>query len=125
VVGLSDDEDTVQLRSDKKPVKKLERWSDDPCEFEEYDELADFEDEIGPVNIVPLEMISKDELKKLEGPFVALIRHGCTPYNNMQLFTTGWADPLLAEEGVEDAKNAGHVLKHPCAKVPTECVVDL
>jgi hypothetical protein len=37
VVGLSDDKDTVQLRLDKKPAKKLEQWSDNPCEFEEYD----------------------------------------------------------------------------------------
>jgi 2,3-bisphosphoglycerate-dependent phosphoglycerate mutase len=108
--GLSDDEDTVQLRLDKKPAEKLERWSDDPCEFEEYDEFADFEDETVPVNVVPLETNTKDDAKKPEGPFVVLIRHGRTPYNNMQLFT-GWADPPLAEEGVEDAKNAGRVLK--------------
>jgi 2,3-bisphosphoglycerate-dependent phosphoglycerate mutase len=59
--------------------------------------------------MVPLETNPKDDAKTPEGPFVVLIQHRCTPYNNMQLFT-GWADSLLAEERVEDAKNAGRVV---------------
>ena len=43
-------------------------------------------------------------------PVVVFIRHGRTPHNNLGLFT-GWADPPLAEDGVEDAKNAGRILK--------------
>ena len=39
-----------------------------------------------------------------------LIRHGRTAHNNLGLFT-GWEDAPLAEEGVEDAKNAGRLLK--------------
>lgn len=43
-------------------------------------------------------------------PVVVFIRHGRTPHNNLGLFT-GWADPPLAPDGVEDAKNAGRLLK--------------
>lgn len=43
-------------------------------------------------------------------PVVVFIRHGRTPHNNMGLFT-GWEDPPLAPDGVEDAKNAGKLLK--------------
>ena len=35
---------------------------------------------------------------------------GRTPHNNLGLFT-GWEDPPLAPDGVEDAKNAGRLLK--------------
>jgi 2,3-bisphosphoglycerate-dependent phosphoglycerate mutase len=104
--------DRVQMRSYTEPDKlNEERWSDDPCEFEEYDvfesEIEDLVDKPLPT-IVPL---SKDSTKQSrQGPFVVLIRHGRTPHNNMQLFT-GWEDPPLADEGVEDAKNAGRILK--------------
>jgi len=88
-----------------------ERWSDDPCEFEDYDifeaEIGDSEEEIVPT------ILSNDQLlsnQTMEGPFVVLIRHGRTPHNQMELFT-GWEDPPLAEEGVEDARNAGRLLK--------------
>lgn len=43
-------------------------------------------------------------------PVVVFIRHGRTSHNNLQLFT-GWEDPPLAPDGVEDAKNAGRLLK--------------
>jgi len=43
-------------------------------------------------------------------PVVVLIRHGRTPHNKLALFT-GWADPPLAEEGEEDARWAGRLLK--------------
>lgn len=43
-------------------------------------------------------------------PVVVFIRHGRTPHNNLGLFT-GWEDPPLAPDGVEDAKNAGRLLK--------------
>jgi 2,3-bisphosphoglycerate-dependent phosphoglycerate mutase len=107
-----DDQDDVQLRSDKKPVERMERWSDDPCEFEQYDDFADFDYGYKDVavNLVPLDESSTDAKPNQEGPFVVLIRHGRTPHNNMKLFT-GWEDPPLAEEGVEDAKNAGRLLK--------------
>lgn len=41
---------------------------------------------------------------------VVLIRHGRTPHNNLGLFT-GWEDCPLAEDGIEDAKEAGKILK--------------
>ncbi len=43
-------------------------------------------------------------------PVVVFIRHGRTPHNNLGLFT-GWEDPPLAPDGVEDAKNAGRLLR--------------
>lgn len=43
-------------------------------------------------------------------PVVVLVRHGRTPHNKLALFT-GWEDPPLAQEGIEDARNAGKVLK--------------
>ncbi|KAL7550198.1 hypothetical protein ACHAWF_013435 [Thalassiosira exigua] len=43
-------------------------------------------------------------------PVVVFVRHGRTPHNNLGLFT-GWEDPPLAPDGVEDAKNAGRLLK--------------
>jgi 2,3-bisphosphoglycerate-dependent phosphoglycerate mutase len=110
--------ETIRFSSSKgidaatKVPRTTKRWSDDPCEFEEYDEFNDFEEAevvVPVVNIVPLDE-SKGNVPKQEGPFVVLIRHGRTPHNNMQLFT-GWEDPPLAVEGVEDAKNAGRLLK--------------
>ena len=47
---------------------------------------------------------------KSKDPVVVFIRHGRTPHNNLGLFT-GWEDPPLAPDGVEDAKNAGKLLK--------------
>jgi len=108
------DEDFVTLRAVTQDDvdKEGERWSDDECEFEEYDEFeGEVDDKRVPVaNILPLAKKETPATKKLEGPYVVLIRHGRTPHNNMQLFT-GWEDPPLADEGIEDAKNAGRLLK--------------
>jgi 2,3-bisphosphoglycerate-dependent phosphoglycerate mutase len=109
-----------------------ERWTDDPAEFEEYDEFAfqgddDDDDKSDQQNQIPVvNLISKESsaAKKQEedhtislmpppnrdDAFVVLIRHGRTPHNNLGLFT-GWEDPPLAEGGVEDARNAGRLLK--------------
>ena len=116
------DENTIS-RQESAPV--AERWADDPCEFEEYDFFdAEVEAPIA-VPVVPLSSSLNDDKttpalssggqvtvtpKSKDGPFVVLIRHGRTPHNNMQLFT-GWEDPPLATEGVDDAKNAGRLLK--------------
>ncbi len=43
-------------------------------------------------------------------PVVVFVRHGRTPHNKLKLFT-GWEDPPLAIEGVEDAREAGRLLK--------------
>eukprot|EP00551_Chaetoceros_affinis_P005348 CAMPEP_0203662630 /NCGR_PEP_ID=MMETSP0090-20130426/529_1 /ASSEMBLY_ACC=CAM_ASM_001088 /TAXON_ID=426623 /ORGANISM="Chaetoceros affinis, Strain CCMP159" /LENGTH=786 /DNA_ID=CAMNT_0050525445 /DNA_START=40 /DNA_END=2400 /DNA_ORIENTATION=- len=43
-------------------------------------------------------------------PIIVFVRHGRTPHNKLALFT-GWADPPLAVEGVEDARTAGKLLK--------------
>jgi 2,3-bisphosphoglycerate-dependent phosphoglycerate mutase len=93
----------------KEPV--MERWTDDPGEFEDYDEFAEIQekDEKVPVNVVSLPVEEQQTPKSNDG-VVVFIRHGRTPHNNLGLFT-GWEDPPLAEEGVDDARNAGRLLK--------------
>ena len=39
-----------------------------------------------------------------------MVRHGKTEHNKLGLFT-GWEDPSLAVEGIEEAKDAGKLLK--------------
>jgi 2,3-bisphosphoglycerate-dependent phosphoglycerate mutase len=41
---------------------------------------------------------------------LALVRHGESEWNKLNLFT-GWKDPGLTEKGVEDAHRAGRLLK--------------
>lgn len=41
---------------------------------------------------------------------VVMIRHGKTPHNALGLFT-GWDDPPLAQEGLQQARDAGKLLK--------------
>ena len=60
--------------------------------------------------MVPLSDSSEGESPTQNDAVVVLIRHGRTPHNNLGLFT-GWEDPPLAIDGVEDAKNAGRILK--------------
>lgn len=104
-------EDFVKLRAPPRTSNdKVERWSDDECEFEEYDEFVDDASKAHTAHILPLVEDSSTIPTKLQGPYVVFLRHGRTPHNNMQLFT-GWEDPPLAEEGIEDAKNAGRLLK--------------
>jgi 2,3-bisphosphoglycerate-dependent phosphoglycerate mutase len=97
-----------------------ERWDDDPSEFEDWDEFSDedFGESIGSsfFRWVPASSASpvSAELEELPfkdtDPVVVFIRHGRTPHNNLGLFT-GWEDPPLAPDGVEDAKRAGRILK--------------
>lgn len=111
--SYTDEEGDVVKFSHSVPTvttKAEERWSDDPSEFEEYDFFAvgDKVDNVS-VNMVPLSD-TKDKPPVQEDATVVLIRHGRTPHNNLGLFT-GWEDPPLAEDGVQDAKNAGRLLK--------------
>lgn len=110
---FTDEEGDVVKLSRSAPVvttEAEERWSDDPSEFEEYDFFNVEEETDVPVNMVPLMEDTKDEPASQDDAVVVLIRHGRTPHNNLGLFT-GWEDPPLAEDGVEDAKNAGKLLK--------------
>jgi len=122
---LDDDEDINIKMKVPPPVPeyKGERWNDDPSEFEEfeYDEF-DEEEESQTVSANVVTLRTEDKVEKSLGlasgsslfkdgePFVVLIRHGRTPHNNLGLFT-GWEDPPLAEGGVQDAINAGKILK--------------
>ena len=87
------------------------------AEFEEID--AEFEDfyNSAPEAVVTVNIQKADEIApgiakqgNSKDSVVVFIRHGRTPHNNMGLFT-GWEDPPLAPDGVEDAKNAGRLLK--------------
>jgi len=53
---------------------------------------------------------SSNRIDAREEAVVVLVRHGRTTHNKLALFT-GWEDPPLAREGVEDARNAGRLLK--------------
>lgn len=79
-------------------------------EFEEFDKTTP-EAEI-TLNIQKADEASPGIVKQgnTKDPVVVFIRHGRTPHNNLGLFT-GWEDPPLAPDGVEDAKNAGRLLK--------------
>jgi len=43
-------------------------------------------------------------------PYIVIIRHGKTEHNKLGLFT-GWEDAPLADEGVDEAKEAGRLLR--------------
>ena len=113
-VSFTDNEgDVIKVSHSAPPVttEAEERWSDDPSEFEEYDFFSADEKIVNvPVNMVPLSDSSEGESPTQNDAVVVLIRHGRTPHNNLGLFT-GWEDPPLAIDGVEDAKNAGRILK--------------
>jgi len=73
---------------------------------------AVYEKGIPNIEALPPEVIIPGigKYQKPNEPVVVLIRHGRTPHNNLGLFT-GWEDAPLAEDGVEDAKDAGRILK--------------
>ena len=79
----------------------------------EFEEIYEGSSEVDiTVNIQKAEESSPGIVKQGESkdPVVVFIRHGRTPHNNLGLFT-GWEDPPLAPDGIEDAKNAGRLLK--------------
>jgi 2,3-bisphosphoglycerate-dependent phosphoglycerate mutase len=112
-----DDDNDVSYSSTRQP--EIDRWNDDPSVFEEY-EYDEFDDGSGadetPINIASFRSPTSSTYQGMRSifqdgePFVVLVRHGRTPHNNLGLFT-GWEDPPLAEGGVEDARNAGKILK--------------
>lgn len=50
------------------------------------------------------------QLPVRQEPTIVMVRHGKTAHNQLGLFT-GWEDPPLASEGVEEARAAGRLLK--------------
>lgn len=89
--------------------------SDDEEGFGE-DEFEAFDARTPEADITPNIQKASEEspgivkMGESKDPVVVFIRHGRTPHNNLGLFT-GWEDPPLAPDGVEDAKNAGRLLK--------------
>lgn len=111
---VDDDTDDVYLATSPMAAEQV-RWTDDPSEFEEYeyDEFAFDDVSDVPVNVVsaPATIGTFQGVPVGKGnPLVVLVRHGRTPHNDLGLFT-GWEDPPLTEGGVEDARNAGRLLK--------------
>jgi len=87
----------------------------DPSKFEDFEDALNGNnnqqtEESVAANIVPLTNEGKGGSQNEKDPVVVFIRHGRTPHNNLGLFT-GWEDPPLAPDGVEDAKDAGKLLK--------------
>lgn len=74
----------------------------DDCEFEESTHAVDPNDRPVVPNVGQFN-VDKD-------PVVVLVRHGTTPHNELALFT-GWEDPPLSDQGVDDAIEAGKLLK--------------
>jgi 2,3-bisphosphoglycerate-dependent phosphoglycerate mutase len=122
---------TTTTISSEKPSQETEQWWDDVNYDDEFAFFAgsssekvswqdDFElddEEIaikGDENLTPsmniMSASSADSYHPQDDPVIVFVRHGRTPHNNMGLFT-GWEDPPLAKEGVEDAKRAGRLLK--------------
>lgn len=104
-------------------LRAHEPWDDDPSEFEDWDEfsLANLDEPTAPM-FNRLSISSKDDdgaynavsnpsEPLAKNPVVVFIRHGRTKHNNLGLFT-GWEDPPLAPEGIEDARRAGRILRH-------------
>jgi len=58
--------------------------------------------------VSPVANIGQVNIQK--DPVVVLVRHGRTTHNMFGLFT-GWEDPPLAEDGIQDAIKAGKMLK--------------
>ena len=84
----------------------LENSFDDPSGFEDFDKAESRKSNVA-ANMVPL---ADGATQSEQDQVVVFIRHGRTPHNNLGLFT-GWEDPPLAPDGVEDAKRAGRLLK--------------
>lgn len=53
---------------------------------------------------------SSSAMEKRQDSVIVIIRHGKTQHNKLGLFT-GWEDAPLADEGIEEAKEAGRNLK--------------
>lgn len=89
--------------------------SDDGIDFEEFSSdqvrMSSEVEAVAPnVQTVNEESPGITKQGESKDPVVVFIRHGRTSHNNLGLFT-GWEDPPLAPDGVEDAKNAGRLLK--------------
>lgn len=89
--------------------------NDDGVDFEEFSskqvKLSSEAKTVAPnVQTVNEESPGITKQGECKDPVVVFIRHGRTSHNNLGLFT-GWEDPPLAPDGVEDAKNAGRLLK--------------
>jgi len=105
------DDGTLIVTNSGSPSSDIEDDMGD-AEFEEFFNQVEEADSSINVNIQKASEVSPGIAKMGESkdPVVVFIRHGRTPHNNLGLFT-GWEDPPLAPDGVEDAKNAGRLLK--------------
>lgn len=55
-------------------------------------------------------MQNKKDMKKNPVSYLILVRHGKSEWNKLGLWT-GWTDVSLAEEGIEEARQAGLMIK--------------
>lgn len=85
----------------------------EPVEDEtEEEDFGEFEESTHTARIEALEPVVPNVGIALgkDDPVVVFVRHGTTPHNQLALFT-GWENPPLAEQGVDDAKRGGKLLK--------------
>eukprot|EP00956_Cyclotella_meneghiniana_P003443 scaffold4177_cov86-Cyclotella_meneghiniana.AAC.7 len=101
------DDGTLIVTNSGSPSSDIEDDMGD-AEFEEFFNQVEEADSSINVNIQKASEVSPGIAKMGESkdPVVQFR----TPHNNLGLFT-GWEDPPLAPDGVEDAKNAGRLLK--------------
>lgn len=121
LMKLKQDQELAKLTELKRKLLFSEQNEDDtensyykdPAKFEKSSKSNTTYDKGFP-NLValPPEVVVPGigKYQKPNEPVVVLIRHGRTPHNNLGLFT-GWEDCPLAEDGIEDAKEAGKILK--------------
>lgn len=104
---VTDDWETI--KNDKTLL--TEKISIDTHRNGESDESERFEEDLNPTSSPSQDVeVNWNYNNNDDGPVVVFVRHGRTPHNNLKLFT-GWQDPPLATEGVEDARVAGRLLK--------------
>jgi hypothetical protein len=110
-VNPNDDGKLIVTTAAGDPSAPIEEGMID-SEFEDFNDRTPEAEEVIKFNIQRADEVSPGIVKQGQSldPVVVFIRHGRTPHNNLGLFT-GWEDPPLAPDGVEDAKNAGRLLK--------------
>jgi len=103
--ALDDDEDD----EDEIYTVKLANGDAGDASLEEVEEDIRFEED-STAKSYPADFTVNWSTVNKKDPVVVLVRHGRTPHNKLKLFT-GWEDPPLASEGIEDAREAGRLLK--------------
>eukprot|EP00978_Attheya_sp_CCMP212_P007475 scaffold17324_cov53-Attheya_sp.AAC.3 len=107
-VKLMNGDNTVNLDTDEGEFEEDLEWKKKEIKTKKEINTTESSTVTKKSNIVVPHIGPQIDVKK--DPVVVLIRHGRTPHNQLALFT-GWEDPPLAVDGVEDAKKGGRLLR--------------